>query len=151
MFWVILRGGLAKLKGLTCFIFVEVSKQLSKEYSLTLLPIMDKMSPDSIVFLMRAPSTESTCPFDLALSHPGEPVLRLLEFPSLSLASHPLHLLSPLLEHCSLQPCRLILPNFPSSYLFRDASSDPQPSFRALHGLPCHQNWPGHTCGHSGL
>lgn len=67
LFWVILRGGLAKLKGLTCFIFVEVSKQPSKESSLTLLPAMDKMSPDSIMFLVRPPSAESTCLFDSPL------------------------------------------------------------------------------------
>lgn len=96
LFWVVLRGGLAKLKGLTCFILVEMSKQLSKEYPLTVLPAMDKMNPDSIVFLVRPPSAESTCLFDLALSHLGEPMLRLLESQLLSLASHPLHLLFPL-------------------------------------------------------
>lgn len=96
LFWVVLRGGLVKLKGLTCFILVEMSKQLSKEYPLTVLPAMDKMNPDSIVFLVRPPSAESTCLFDLALSHLGEPMLRLLESQLLSLASHPLHLLFPL-------------------------------------------------------
>ena len=95
LFWVILRGGLAKLKGLTGFMFVEVSKQLSKESSLTLLPAMDKISPDSTVVLMRPPSAESTCLFDSPLVTWENRWSSCSSF-SRSLLSHPLRLLFPL-------------------------------------------------------